>query len=81
MLVGKTWVVRMNNLKIGDKVLYYFESEDDYDSGINYYECYIEKDYGNGVYLIGNGDFFCDLVPETLLKKVDWQIGGRSPTC
>lgn len=29
----------------------------------------IEKDYGNGVYLIGNGDHFCDMVPAAHLSK------------
>ena len=46
-------------MRVGDRVLYYDE------------EYTVEKDYGNGVFFIGNEVEFCDLVPESHLTLVE----------
>lgn len=44
-------------MKVGDKVRY------------DGHEFTIEKDYGGGVYLIGNADCFVDMVPAAHFDK------------
>ena len=48
--------------KVGDRVLY------------DHYEYTIEKDYGNGVYFIGNKDAFVDCVPACCLTLTENMI-------
>jgi hypothetical protein len=55
---------------VGDKVVYLFEDENGniVDDGVIWT---IEKDYGFNVFLIGNEEDFCDLVPASCLRIVE----------
>ena len=55
--------------KVGDKVRYFVYGFDEEDDGEDYV---IEEEYDNlQVFLIGNADCFCDMVPAKFLKLVE----------